>query len=100
MHPCNFIEGESVEVCLDFIEDEIPEDTFWSENKNRIKDIIPSQKNRWEYFCYGQLQSIHPVTIDCGIISFTQGDWLNDVNAIGSYVYFVIARLDINKCVN
>lgn len=94
-HPCNFKEGEIAEVYLSFIEGEVSESVFWEENKEHKRDIVPSGINRCYYYCYGQLQNIHPVIIDCGTISLSFGDWVNDEKMIGSYVYFVIARLDI-----
>jgi hypothetical protein len=96
-HPCNFIENEIVDVCISFIEDKIPENTFWDENKNNQKSIIQSKIDKWSYYCYGQLISIHPVIIDCGVLTLTYGDWINDEKTLGCYVYFVIARLEIDK---
>ncbi len=96
-HPCDFIEGEIAEAYFSFIESEVPESTFWDENKEQKKEILQSQNNRCEYYCYGQLRSIHPAVVDCGDITFSIGDWLNDDRTVGSYVYFVIARLDIGK---
>jgi len=96
-HPCNFKEGELAEVCFSFIEEETSESAFWDENKEQKRDIMPSEKNRCYYYCYGQLKNIHPVIIDCGAVTLSFGDWINDERTIGSYVYFVISRLDISR---
>ena len=96
-HPCDFIKAETAEVYFSFIEGEISEKAFWDENKENKKEIIPSENNKWSYFCYGQLKEIHPVVVDCGALTVSFGDWINDESTIGCYVYFVIARLDIGK---
>jgi hypothetical protein len=98
-HPCNFKEDEIVEVFFSFIEEEMSEYAFWEENKERNKEIVPSNKNRFHYYCYGELKSIHPVVIDCGTLNLSFGDWINDERMLGNYVYFVIARLDIFRVI-
>lgn len=96
-HPCNFEDGEVVDVCFNFIEEDISEFTFWNENKIQKKEMIKSENNKCKYYCYGQVKSISPVYIDCGILTLSLGNWTNDEKIIGSYVYFVISRLDIEK---
>lgn len=96
-HPCNFKDGEIAEVYFSFIEDEVSESAFWEENNKHKRDLVPSVINRCYFYCYGRLQSIHPVIIDCGAINLSFGDWINDERTIGSYVYFIIARLDIGR---
>ena len=96
-HPCNFTEGEIAEVYFSFIEEHISESAFWDENKDQKKDIVPSKNHRCYYYCYGQLKSIHPVIIDCGALTLSFGNWVNDERTIGSYVYFVISRLDMYR---
>lgn len=95
-HPCDLGQGELVEVGFSFIEEDIAESSFWEGNKDHKREIMASE-NSWGYYCYGQIKSIHPVKIDCGDITFSFGDWINDKNAIGSFVYFVISRLDISR---
>lgn len=95
--PCSFGEGEMAQVCFDFIEEEIPEESFWSLNKEKKLEVIPLESRRCFYFCYGRVDNIHPVTIDCGVFNFTSGDWINDEKVIGSFVYFIISRLDITR---
>jgi hypothetical protein len=96
-HPCNFKEGEIVEVYFSSIDEDVSEFAFWEENKEHKKDIVPSEINRTYFYCYGQLKSIHPVIVDCGAINLSFGDWINDESTIGNYVYFVLARLDIGR---
>ena len=96
-HPCDFEEGEIAEVYFSIIEEEISESAFWEGNSEYKIDMVSSEINRCSYYCNGQLKSIHPVVIDCGAINISFGDWINDEKTIGSYVYFVIARLDIGR---
>jgi hypothetical protein len=96
-HPCKFIKGASEKVRFSFIEEETSELSFWNNNKERKKEVISSNNSRWSYYCYGKIVSIHPVTIDCGVIELPFGDWINDERTLGSYVYFVVSRLDIEK---
>lgn len=97
-HPCNFRVGEDVEACFNFIEEEVSENVYWGQNSQQKKEIVPSENHRWKYYCYGQIIGIHPVTIDCGVIVFCdENDWINDETVIGSFVYFVISRLDISR---
>lgn len=96
-HPCSFVEGEIAEVYFSFIEEEISETAFWNENKEQKREIVSSDNNRCYYYCYGKLKSICPVIIDCGAIELFFGDWINDKRMLGTYVYFVVARLDIGR---
>ncbi len=96
-HPCHFIENREEIVFFDFIENEISETEFWYNNKNNIKKIVPIEDDKWSYFCYGEVEQINPVMINCGTITFSLGNWINDKNIINNYVYFVISRLDIVK---
>jgi hypothetical protein len=50
---------------------------------------MESSNNRCFYRCYGQLKQIHPIIIDCGTLSLSFGDWINDNKTIGNYVCFV-----------
>lgn len=94
-HPCNFNDGETADVYFSFIEVEISEHAFWNENREFRQEIISIEDNKYYYKCFGQLQNIHPVIIDCGTLILTFGDWLDDEKVIGNYVYFVMSRLDI-----
>jgi hypothetical protein len=96
-HPCNFREGETTEAVFNFIDEEISEFAFWNENRDSRKEIVPAENDRWRYYCYGQLQGINPTLVDCGTITLSVGDFVNDERAIGKHVYFVISRLDIAK---
>ena len=96
-HSCNFQEGEIVDVYFDFVVSDSNDDTFFNGNDLHLKKIIQDENQSTSYKCYGQIKSIHPLTIDCGTISLTFGDWINDDRVIGWYVYFKIFQLEISK---
>lgn len=96
-HPCKFVVNDTVKVRFEYIEEEVPQNVFWNENYDCKKEIISIKNNRWSYSCNGQIISNSPVEIDCGSIIFNYYDLKIDENKIGSYVYFVISRLDINS---
>ncbi|TWR23803.1 hypothetical protein FPZ42_18665 [Mucilaginibacter achroorhodeus] len=96
-YPCEFSAGETTLVSLSFLEEDISETTFWHENNAQKKVVIRSERDNLRYYCYGRLVGINPVTTDCGVLTFSNGDWINDASVIGQYVYFVISRLDVLK---
>lgn len=96
-HPCDFYDGEDATANFTILEEEISDYAFWHENEQHVKDIIPSKDDNWRYYCYGKIISVKPALIDCDYLVFDFGDWINDDNVVGSYVYFVISRLDIQK---
>lgn len=95
--PCHFMEDEIASVYFHFIEEDIAEEMFWQENKANIIELRPSGDDGRKYHCSGRIQSIHPVIVDCKDISFSLGDWLEDESVVGSYVYFRISLLSIDK---
>jgi hypothetical protein len=95
--PCDFEESEIATVSFSFLEKDLPEVSFWKENKYNKKEIVSFENIRGYYNCYGQIIDIQPVIIDCGIIIFFNGNWINDKEAIGKYVYFTISRLDVSR---
>ncbi|MEI9920917.1 MAG: hypothetical protein WDO14_19300 [Bacteroidota bacterium] len=96
-HPCSFRRGETANVYFDFVQEKISEAAFWNENKESRRVMVPSQSTKWRYYCYAQIKSIHPVVVDCGSITLSFGDWINDERVVGSYIYFVVSRLDVSK---
>lgn len=96
-HPCNLTVGQIPAVDLHFIEGEVSDWAFWNENKEGQLQIEASTEKRWSYYCHGKIIELHPVTIDCGAITLEYGDWINDEQVIGKFVYFVIDRLDVKR---
>jgi hypothetical protein len=96
-HPCDFKPGDIDLVTLPFLEGEVSEFAFWNENRNKERMIRPLKNNRLSYECYGQITNIYPTIVDCGNIKLEYGNWLNDFNAVGMFVYFSISRLDVKR---
>ncbi len=95
-HPCDMKEGEKANAKFSAIVENVSSEVFLSENKMRRRDMVPSENKRLRYYCYGNILSIHPVVVDCGV-SLSIGDFLNDEQIVGSFVYFVAARLDVES---
>jgi hypothetical protein len=68
---------------------------MFSENKDNTKDLIIKSNSTWSYSAYGQIVSINPVIVDCGIAKLDLGCFSKDNRLIGEYIFFDIARLDI-----
>lgn len=97
--PCNFLVDEVVKVHLVPLYEETSVESFWKENISHIKMIDQAHDHEWRYYCYGEVKAVNPYLLDCGVFEFEMES--NDKNiektAIGKFVYFVIARLDIVK---
>ena len=48
----------------------------------------------WRYQAYGQVISIDPVVVDCGLVQLPEVFETKDPRVIGEYVAFPISRLD------
>lgn len=68
---------------------------MFSENKDNIKDLIIKPNSDWSYSAYGQIISVNPVVVDCGVAEFDLGNFSRDERLIGEYIFFDISRLDI-----
>ncbi len=94
--PVSFEIGTSYRVELDFLEGiDIQWEIMFSENKDKVKDLIVKPNSTWSYSAYGEILSINPVIVDCGIAEFDLGYFSRDEQLIGEYMFFDIARLDI-----
>lgn len=95
-HPCGFTEGEERVVELDFIDCEnITWETMFSYNRDEERKLVPMTHDRTSYCCYGKIVGVNPVVVDCGDIHLDLGALTHDDRVVGSYVYFVISRLDV-----
>lgn len=92
----DFEAGNSYKVEFGFIEGvDIQWDVMFSENKDKIKDLIIKPNSTWSYSAYGQVLSVNTVIVDCGIGEFDLGCLSRDERLIGEYIFFDISRLDI-----
>jgi hypothetical protein len=71
------------------------EDEAWEEifagNPEQKKGL--EQVDGWRYIAYGQIISIAPVQVDCGVLTVEDVVHTNDSNVVGKYVRFTISRL-------
>ncbi|MBU3146934.1 hypothetical protein [Clostridium sp. CF012] len=94
--PVDFKEEALYNLRFDYLEGiDVPYHVMFSENEDEIKDLIPKSKNKWSYSAYGQVLSINPVIVDCGIAKFNIGYKFREEQLIGTYIFFDIGRLDI-----
>ena len=94
--PVSFEVGKSYRVEFDFLEGiDIEWEVMFSENKHKVKDLIIKSNSTWSYSAYGQILSINPIIVDCGIAEFDLGYFSRDEQLIGEYIFFYIARLYI-----
>ena len=85
--------NEDFEVELSALTDERTSwEAMFAGNPNNTKDIEPV--SGWSYRAFGQIVSIHPVVVDCGILSVPDVLHTNDSRVVGEYVAFTISRLD------
>jgi hypothetical protein len=94
--PVDFEAGILYKVEFDFLEGiDISWEVMFSENKDKVKDLIIKPNSTWSYSAYGQIVSINLVIVDCGIAEFNLGYFSRDERLVGEYIFFDIARLDI-----
>lgn len=94
--PVSFEVGTSYRVEFDFLEGiDIQWEIMFSENKDKVKDLIVKPNSTWSYSAYGEILSINPVIVDCGIAEFDLGHFSRDEQLMDEYMFFDIARLDI-----
>lgn len=85
--------GEQFEVELSALltEDE-PWEAMFTGNPDKAKRLEPL--GGWSYRAYGQIVSINPVVVDCGILSVPDVLDTNDPRVVGEFIAFRISRLD------
>ncbi|WP_051560522.1 hypothetical protein [Clostridium beijerinckii] len=94
--PVNFEVGNFYKVEFDFIEGvDVQWDVMFSENKDKIKDLIIKLNGIWSYSAYGQILTVNPIMVDCGIGKFDLGYISRDERLVGEYIFFNISRLNI-----
>lgn len=51
----------------------------------------------WRYLALGEVVSVDPVVVDCGVLSIAEPFFSHDERCVGEFVGFPIARLDASK---
>jgi hypothetical protein len=65
-------------------------DAMFAGNPNKKKDLEPL--SGWSYRAFGQSVSIHPVVVDCGILSVPDVLHTNDSLVVGEFIAFTISQ--------
>ncbi len=85
--------GESFEVELSALLDHSDSwEAMFTGNTDRRKGL--NQVKGWRYRAFGEVTSIDPVVVDCGILQVPDVFHTHDARVIGEYVAFGIERLD------
>jgi hypothetical protein len=93
----DFIPGEICEVDIFHLSDpNVGWEVIFKENPEKVNALVKAN-NDWDYYGYGRIVSINPIIIDFGSISLDAGNWSQDDQIIGEYIYWKIDRLDISK---
>ena len=84
---------EAFDVELSALIDEQPTwEEMFAGNPNKTKGI--EHLSGWSYRAFGRIVSIHPVIVDCGILSVPDVLHTNDSRVVGEFIAFTISRLD------
>lgn len=90
-----FTSGDDLKIRLsEYISDEFQWDAIFNANHKKVKKL--EHIRSWSYFALGQIISVSPVIVDCGIIQIKNPFSTNDPSCIGEFVGFTVARLDAN----
>ena len=66
-------------------------ESMFQGNPDNLKCLV--QIAGWKYRAYGQIISIDPVTVDCGVLVDEDVIQTNDPRVVGEFIAFTISRL-------
>ena len=89
--------GKDYKVEFDHLEIPLEWDSIFNENKRNERKLVKIDNSEWSYDGYGIIKSINPIIADFGDIQLNIGNWTNDSNVIGEFIYWKIDRLDISS---
>ena len=84
-----------VELSASLLDEDESWETIFSGNPDRRKTL--DHLDGWSYRAYGQVVSIDPILVDCGMIQVPDVFHSNDPRVIGEFVAFTISRLDATQ---
>jgi hypothetical protein len=85
--------GDDFEVELSALTDErMSWEAMFAGNPNKTKGL--ESIRGWSYRAFGEIVSVNPVIVDCGIVSVPDVVHSHDSRVIGEFVVFTISRLD------
>ncbi|MCG7564617.1 hypothetical protein [Pseudoalteromonas sp. McH1-42] len=75
----------------------LDEDESWESifQSNPEKKKCIEQVSGWRYRAFGQIISINPVIVDCGILKEEDIIHTNDPSVVGEFISFTISRLGV-----
>ena len=85
-------QGDEIELefTASVLEDEAWEEIFAGNPEHKVG---LEQIDGWRYTAYGQVISIAPVQVNCGLLTVQDVVHTNDSRIVGEYVRFTISRL-------
>jgi hypothetical protein len=84
--------GDEIEIDLSAEID--PEESWEAIFAGNPQKLIGLERlDGWRYAAYGQIVSITPVVVDCGVIKVSDVVHTNDDRVVGEYVGFTVTRL-------
>jgi hypothetical protein len=81
-----------IELSASLLDEDESWETIFSGNPERRKAL--EHINGWSYRAFGEIVSIDPVVVDCGMIQIPEVIDSKDPGVIGEFVAFTITRLD------
>ena len=88
--------GEEFEVELSAqLDEEESWESIFSGNPDHHKKLV--RIAGWSYRAYGEVLSIDPVLVDCGVIQIPDVFHSHDPRVVGSFVAFTVTRLDATQ---
>jgi hypothetical protein len=93
---CNFEVGKTYALKFEAILHPLEWKVIFSKNRLQKCEIVP-QGDFCACLAYGKIISIHPLVVDFGDIVMELGEWTNDPDVIGAYVYFCFDQLHITQ---
>ena len=84
--------GDELEIELsELITDQCEWNDIYSLNSSKEKKL--KNIKGWQYLAFGEIISVSPVVVDCGLMKFKEPFYTNDQKCIGEFVGFKVARL-------
>ncbi|MES2467809.1 MAG: hypothetical protein V4675_10950 [Verrucomicrobiota bacterium] len=84
-----------VELSASLLDDDESWESMFSGNPERRKTL--EHIDGWSYQAFGEVVSIGPVVVDCGMIQIPEVFHSNDARIVGEFVSFTITRLDATQ---
>ena len=84
-----------VELSASLLDDDESWETMFSGNPERRKAL--EHIDGWSYRAFGEVVSIGPVVVDCGMIQIPEVFHSNDARIVGEFVSFTITRLEPDR---